>query len=103
MSKAFNEPVSKRNVKSVLERKGSINLSFGDRGTINNNIIGYIDFSSDRTKDSPQKNHSEAPRFSSSLINLETAIKKLHQRGLSDDEIADVLDVELDDVENLKW
>ena len=90
MSNTFNETIHKRNLESVLERQGSINLSLGDR-SINSHIIGYIDFGSDRTENSAEKNPLESSNFSASLINIKNTVKKLRQRGLSDEEIADIL------------
>ena len=88
MSNTFNETIHKRNLESVLERQGNINLSLGDR-SINSHIIGYIDFGSDHT----EKNPLETCNFSASLINVKNTVTKLRQRGLSDEEIADILDL----------
>jgi hypothetical protein len=101
MSNAFNEPITKGNIKSVLERQGSVSLSFGNR-SINSHIIGYVDFGSDRTEDSSQKNQSGTTNFSSSFLNIQTTVKKLRQRGLSNEEIADVLDIPVQVIKNVE-
>ena len=92
MSNTFNETIHKGNLESVLERQGNINLSLGDR-SINSHIIGYIDFGSDLTENSTEKNPLENSNFSASLINIKKTAAKLRQRGLTDEEIADILDL----------
>ncbi len=101
MSSTFNETIHKRNLESVLERQGSINLSLGDR-SINSHIIGYIDFGSDRTENSAEKNLLETSNFSASLINIKKTVTKLRQRGLSDEEIADILDLPSEIIKKLE-
>lgn len=101
MSNTFNETIHKGNLESVLERKGNINLSLGDR-SINSHIIGYIDFGSDRTENSADKNPLENSNFSASLINIKNTVKKLRERGLSDEEIADILDLPSDVIKKLE-
>ncbi|MFE1747025.1 hypothetical protein [Coleofasciculus sp. H7-2] len=54
LSDAFGEPVDKGNLKSVLERQGNQNISFG-----NNNILGYINIGPDRSTATPEKNQFE--------------------------------------------
>lgn len=92
MSNTFNETIHKGNLESVLERQGSVNLSFGDR-SINSHIIGYIDLGSNQDENSADKNLLENSNFSASLINIKNTVKKLRNRGLSDEEIADALDL----------
>jgi len=92
MSDTFNETIHKGNLESVLERQGSVNLSFGDR-SINSHIIGYINLGSDHVENSSDKNPLENSKSSTNLMNIKTTVKKLRQRGLNDEEIADVLDL----------
>jgi len=40
LSDVFDEPVDKGNLKSLIERQGNLNISFGDKSKINSNIIG---------------------------------------------------------------
>jgi hypothetical protein len=101
MSNTFNETIHKGNLESVLERQGNINLSLGDR-SINSHIIGYIDFGSDRTENSTEKNPLENSNFSASLINIKKTATKLRQRGLSNEEIADILDLPSDVIKKLE-
>jgi hypothetical protein len=50
LSDVFGEPVDKKNLKSVLERQGNLNISFGDKSksirSINSNVIGCVNFGS---------------------------------------------------------
>lgn len=101
MSNTFNETIHKGNLESVLERQGNINLSLGDR-SINSHIIGYIDFGSDRTENSTNKSQLEDSNFSATLINVKITVKKLRQRGLSDEEIADILDLPSEIIKKLE-
>jgi hypothetical protein len=92
MSNTFNETIHKGNLESVLKRQGSVNLSFGDR-SINSHIIGYIDLGSNQHENSADKNTLENSNFSTSLINIKTTVKKMRQSGLSNEEVADILDL----------
>src|SRR5919202_5819192 len=53
LSDVFDEPVDKGNLKSVLERQGNLNITFGD-----SNIIGYINVCSDKPNATPHKSQS---------------------------------------------
>ena len=79
LSKIFDEPVDKGNLKSVLERQGNLNISFGNKSisSVNNNIIGCLNVGSEQPTATSDKNQT----------NIET-INKLRQFGLSDEQIA---------------
>jgi hypothetical protein len=96
LSDAFGEPVDKSNLKSVLERQGNLNISFGD-----SNIIGYINICSDKTTTS-DKNQSQTPKFQQfqDKTKIET-VNKLRQFGLSDEQIAEALGLTLDEVKQV--
>ncbi|MFB2922529.1 hypothetical protein [Aerosakkonema funiforme] len=104
LSEIFGEVVDKKNLKSVLERQGNLNIFFGDRSSINsNNLIGCVNFSSDRPNSTPDKSQPENPNFQqkkNSLIKMKK-IDKLRQFGLSDEQIADVLDLPLEVVKQV--
>lgn len=104
MSNIFNETIHKGNLESVLERQGNVNFSFGDSSSIHSqiNIIGCIDFGSDRSEKSTEKNPLETPNFSASLINVKNTATKLRQRGLNEEEIADILDLPLEVIKELE-
>ncbi len=91
LSDTFNEPVDKGNLKSVLERQGNQNVSFG-----NNNIFGYINICPDRpaTTDESQSKTSKFP------TKIDT-VSKLRQFGLSDEQIAEALDLPLEVVKQV--
>jgi hypothetical protein len=98
LSDVFDEPVDKNNLKSVLERQGNLNISFGD-----NNIIGYINVCSDRPNVTPDKSQPATPDFqqrSKNQTKIET-IEKLRQFGLSDEQIASALEVPLEVVKQV--
>jgi DNA-binding transcriptional regulator YiaG len=106
LSHVFDEPVSKGNLQSVLERKGNINFSFGDNSINNNNnnisdnIIGSINIGSEHPKSTLDK--SELKR-DYSLQNKQIAkIKKLRKCGLGEEEIAELLEISLELVKNIE-
>jgi hypothetical protein len=82
LSDTFDEPVDKNNLKSVLERQENINFCFGESTTFNiveQKTINIIN---------QQKPKPESKK-----------IKKLREYGLTDEQIADVLDIGLDEIE----
>jgi hypothetical protein len=96
LSYIFDEPVSKYNLQSVLERQKGFNFSFVDKSiqrnnNISDNIIGCINLGSDQ----PKKTSNKSPlKNDTNLPNQQIAkIKKLRKCGLSDEEIADILDI----------
>ncbi|XWK88522.1 MAG: hypothetical protein U7127_00200 [Phormidium sp.] len=100
LSDVFDEPVTKRNLKSVLERQGNLKIIF-NKNTINephNNIIGYINICSDKANATLDKSQPEKADFhqeSNNQANVET-INKLRQFGLSDEQIATALNLPLE-------
>ena len=95
LSDVFDEPVDKGNLKSVLERQQNQNIwgnTFGDR-----NIIGYINVCSEHPNDTPEKSQPAAPNLQQHSKN-QTKIKidKLRQFGLSDEQIAEALELPLE-------
>lgn len=100
MSNTFNETIHKGNLESVLERQGSVNFSFGDR-SINSHIIGYIDLGSHQPENDTDKNTLENSNFSASLINIKATVTKLRQRGLNNEEIADILGLPLEVIKKI--
>lgn len=99
LSDVFDEPVDKGNLKSVLERQGNLNISFNKSKITdnNNNIIGYINICSEQPNGSPDKSQPVAPNFQQRSKN-QTKIKidKLRQFGLSDEQIAEALELPLE-------
>jgi hypothetical protein len=101
LSEIFEEPVSKGNLKSVLERQRDISFNIGD-GNLGNNVshvIGCVNFNSDRPKSTPNKTPSEKP---DSQQNKEISkIKRLQDLGLTNEEIAELLEIPLESIESL--
>jgi len=88
LSDVFDEPVDKNNLKSVLERQGNLNISLGNK-SINSHTIGCIQFGSEQPKATPDKSQPK------NQTNIEI-INKLRQFGLSDEQIAQALELPLD-------
>jgi len=97
LSETFDEPGDKGNLKSVLERQDNLNISFG-----NSNIIGYINVCSDRPTATPDENQPKTPDFQQAKdeAKIET-IGKLRLFGLSDEQIAEVLRLTLEEVQQV--
>ncbi|WP_332949832.1 hypothetical protein [Microcoleus sp. ARI1-B5] len=104
LSDLFDEPVNKHNLKSVLERQSNLNISLGDRSfNSNNNIIGCVNRGSEQTTPTPEKSQPETPDFhGNNQANIEK-IGKLRQFGLSDEQIAEVLELPLDVVKLVEF
>jgi hypothetical protein len=100
LSDVFDEPVDKQNLKSVLERRGNLNISDCTIG--NSNIIGYINVCSDRPATTSDKSQPTTPDFQQGKYQakIET-VGKLKQFGLSDEQIAELLGLGLDEVKKI--
>ena len=88
LSNIFDEPVDKRNLKSVLERQGNVNIFLGDK-SINQNIIGCMNIGSKPPKRKLDKKRVEK-------------IEKLRQLGLTDQEIVEILELPLEVVQEVE-
>jgi hypothetical protein len=97
LSDTFDEPVDKGNLKSVLARQDNLNISFG-----NSNIIGYINVCSDRPTATPDENQPKTHDFQQAKDEAKIEkIGKLRQFGLSDEQIAEVLGLALEEVKQV--
>ena len=96
LSEIFGETVDKKHLKSILERQSNLNISLGNKST--NNIVGCINFSSDRPNSTPDKSQPTIPDFQHNNNNQikPEKIKKLRQLGLSNEQIAEVLELPLE-------
>ena len=94
LSDAFDEPVDKGNLESVLERQLNLNINFGDRTTNfgNSNTINYINGCSELPNTTPDKSQPPTPDFQdgTNQVKIEM-VGKLRQLGLKDEQIAEVL------------
>ncbi len=101
LSDVFDEPIDKGNLKSVLERQGNQSIwgnTFGD-----SNIIGYINICSDKPSSTTNKNQAATPNLQQRNQNqtkIET-INKLRQFGLSDEQIAQALELPVEVVQQI--
>ncbi|MDP5337533.1 MAG: hypothetical protein NWQ28_03035 [Nodularia sp. (in: cyanobacteria)] len=98
LSDIFDEPIDKGNLKSVLERQGNVNISLGNNSKINSNLIGCINVGYKQPKTKPGKNQVVTSKFQQGSKNQTKIeiIHKLRQFGLSDEQIAEVLELPLE-------
>ncbi|MFB2898232.1 hypothetical protein ACE1CI_35390 [Aerosakkonemataceae cyanobacterium BLCC-F50] len=99
LSEIFGEPVDKKSLQSVLERQSNLNIFLGNKS---NNIINCINFGSEKLNFPLNKNQSETTEFqqnNNSQLKQEQ-INRLRQFGLTDEQIAEVLELPL---EAIKW
>jgi len=106
LSDIFDEEVDKKNLKSVVERQSNLNISLGARSfNSNNNIIGCVNMGSEEPTSTPDKSQPENPGLqhkSKNQTKIET-IDKLRQFGLSDEQIAEALDIPLEQVKQVDF
>jgi hypothetical protein len=98
LSGIFQEPVRKKNLKSVLERHrkyqmGSIQLNVSD----GNFKINSVSFHNDRTK--PKSDQVPLEKQNKQI----SKIKRLEDLGLTNDEIAELLEIPLESVVVRIW
>ncbi|MBD2626712.1 hypothetical protein [Trichormus variabilis] len=103
LSDIFDEPVDKSNLKSVLDRQRNVNISLGDN-SINSNSIGCIKVGSKNPKNKSDKNHSINTKLQQRKKNKAQIekIDKLRDFGLSDEQIAEALDLPLEVVKQVE-
>jgi hypothetical protein len=96
LSDVFEEPVDKNNLKSVLERQGNLYISFGEKSinNINTETIGCLNVGSEQPNTTPDKSQPK------NETKIET-INKLRQFGLSDEQIAQALELLLEEVKKV--
>ena len=99
LSDAFDEPVDKGNLESVLELQLNLNINFGDRTTNfgNSNTINYINGCSEQPNPTPDKSQPATSDYqdSTNQVKIEM-VGKLRQLGLKDEQIAEVLGLALE-------
>jgi hypothetical protein len=105
LSEVFGEPVKKSNLESVLERQINHNINLGNKNTFKNtNKISYINNCSNSSTPNPDESQPETPDLqeeSKNKTQIET-IDKLRQFGLSDEQIAEALDLPLEQVKQVE-
>jgi len=105
LSDAFDEPVDKGNVESVLERQLNLNIKFGDRNTTNfcdSNTINYTNSCSELPTPTPDKSQPATPDYQdgTNQVKIEM-VGKLRELGLKDEQIAEVLGLALEVVKQM--
>jgi hypothetical protein len=104
LSEVFGEQVKKSNLESVLERHIHQNINLGNNTTIKNSSnISYINNCSNLSTPTPDQSQPENPDLQEETKNqtqIET-IDKLRQFGLSDEQIAEALDIPLEAVKQV--
>jgi hypothetical protein len=103
LSDIFGEQVKKSNLESVLERHINLTITFGDENKINQNLIGIgcINNCPDSSTPTPEKSQPETPDFHDSNQTKIETIDKLRRFGLSDEQIAEALDLPLEQVKQV--
>jgi len=107
LSEVFGEQVKKSNLESVLERHINLKITFGNENNINKNLIGIgcINNCPEPSPPTPDKSQPEIPDLqpkSKNKTKIET-IDKLRQFGLSDEQIAEALDIPLEQVKQVDF
>jgi CRISPR type III-B/RAMP module RAMP protein Cmr1 len=106
LSEVFGEQVKKSNLESVIERQINQNINLGNNTTIKNSSnISYINNCSNSSTPTPDLSHPEIPDLqqkSKNQTKIET-IDKLRQFGLSDEQIAEALDIPLEQVKQVDF
>ena len=103
LSEVFGEPVKKSNLESVLERQINQNITLGKNNNFQNNRISYVNNCPTPSTPTPDKSQPETPELqeeSKNKTKIET-IDKLRQFGLSDEQIAEALDIPLEQVKQV--
>lgn len=97
LSEVFEEPVDKKNLRSVLERQDNLNISFGDSSR---NVIGFINVCSDSSDSDP---NNDRPQTQTNLTETEIeTIAKLRKFGLDNPQIAEALQLSLEEIERVE-
>jgi len=100
LSDIFEEPVSKGNLKSVLERQRNVTVNVGD-GNVGNfgHISNCVNSYSNRTK--PESDKVPLEKTDAQRDKQISKIKKLREVGFTDDAISEFLEISLELVESV--
>jgi hypothetical protein len=103
LSNIFDKPLNKRNLKKFLAKKNRLNVKdFNNFGTMNHCLNYYgeqnINLSdkskSDFLNDEPKTKEYQQAKYQ---LQIKTA-KKLKKKGLSDAEIAEILEIDIEEL-----
>ena len=104
LSEVFGEQVKKSNLESVIERQINQNINLGKNNNFQNNRISYVNNCpnpSTPTRDDSLPESPDLQQESKNQTKIET-IDKLRQFGLSDEQIAEALNIPLDLVKQVE-
>lgn len=102
LSEIFDEPVDKSNIQSVLERQVKMSISLSDT-SLSSNIIQCLKICFKNHYHELHQQDSTHSKFTRrKKKNPIETIDKLRYFGLSDDQIAEVLDLPLEVVKQVK-
>ena len=105
LSEVFGEQVKKSNLESVIERQINQNINLGKNNNFQNNRISYVNNCPNPSTPTPDESQPEIPELqqkSKNQTKIET-IDKLRQFGLSDEQIAEALDIPLELVKQVDF
>jgi hypothetical protein len=105
LSEVFGEQVKKSNLESVIERQINQNINLGKNNNFQNNRISYVNNCPNPSTPTPDESQPEIPELqpkSKNQTKIET-IDKLRQFGLSDEQIAEALDIPLEQVKQVDF
>jgi hypothetical protein len=103
LSEVFGEQVKKSNLESVIERQINQTINLGKNNNFKNNRINYINNCPTPSNPTPDQSQPETPESQEETKNqtkIET-IEKLRKFGLSDEQIAEALDILLEQVKQV--
>ena len=103
LSEVFGEQVKKSNLESVIERQINQNITLGKNNNFQNNRISYVNNCPNPSTPTPDESQPETPDLqeeSKNKTKIET-IDRLRQFGLSDEQIAEALDIPLEQVKQV--
>ncbi|NTW20920.1 MAG: hypothetical protein HGA42_15560, partial [Nostocales cyanobacterium W4_Combined_metabat2_030] len=101
LSDVFGEPVKKNNLESVLERQINVNITFGHKNNGDQNILGIDNINNfpaystnTQEKSQPVKTELQPEKLDQTNIKI---IDNLRKFGLRDEQIAEALEIPLED------
>jgi hypothetical protein len=103
LSEVFGEQVKKSNLESVIERQINQNINIGKNNNFQNNRISYVNNCSNPSTHNPDESQPETRDLQeeSKIQTLIETIDKLRLFGLSDEQIAEALDIPLEQVKQV--
>jgi hypothetical protein len=96
LSKIFDIPLRKRNLKHFLERQNNINFK-SCKNFLNGNTITYSYYGNKSFNLKEIEPETEEYKQAKYLVQIET-VKKLKKKGLNDAEIAEILEINLEEL-----